>query len=148
VRRLGLEAFVRGYAESHALRLEDRWRFHSRHRDLPLPGVASHVLAPRDGAGALFVILADAAELRSQGVEVAWTSARPLAAMALVAELPPAALARLRAIDPPADLAVESSPADAVVWRPVPGNLALTTQGCDEFRAAAGDLLAQVGEHG
>jgi hypothetical protein len=106
------------------------------------------VLAPRDGAGALFVILADAAELRSQGVEVAWTSARPLAAMALVAELPPAALARLRAIDPPADLAVEISPADAVVWRPVPGILALTTQGCDEFRAAAGDLLAQVGEHG
>lgn len=147
VRRLGLEAFVRGYADSHAMRLEDRWRFHSRHRDLPLPGVADHVLAPRDGEGPLFVILGDAAELRSQGVEVAWASAQPMAAVALVAELPPAALARLEEVESPADLKFETSPSAAVVWRPVPGNLALTTRGCDEFRAAAAALIAQVGEH-
>jgi hypothetical protein len=148
VRRLGLEAFVRGYADSHALRLEDRWRFHSRHRDLPLPGVASHVLAPRDGEGPRFVILGDAAELRSQGVEVAWSSAQPMASMALVAELPPAALERLRGLEPPAGLHLETSPSTAVVWRPLAGNLALTTQGCDEFRTAAAALIAEVGEHG
>jgi hypothetical protein len=147
VRRLGLEAFVRGYADSHAMRLEDRWRFHSRHRDLPLPGVASHVLAPRAGKGGLFVILGDAAELRSKGVEVAWTSAQPMAATALVVELPPAELARLRELAPPADLQVETAAATAVVWRPIPGNLALTTRGCDEFLAAATALIAQVGEH-
>src|SRR5262249_21696848 len=45
VSRLGLEAFVAGYAESHALRARDRWEFHSRHRTLPLPGFAAHVLA-------------------------------------------------------------------------------------------------------
>ncbi|MBS1894534.1 MAG: hypothetical protein JST59_24800 [Actinobacteria bacterium] len=142
VRRLGLEAFVRGYADSHAMRLEDRWRFHSRHRDLPLPGIADHVLAPRAGEGPLFVILGDAAELRSQGVEVAWASAQPMAAVALVAELPPAALARLDDLEPPSGLQVETSPSAAVVWRRVPGNLALTTRGCDEFRAAAAALIA------
>jgi hypothetical protein len=129
------------------MRLEDRWRFHSRHRDLPLPGVASHVLAPRAGKGGLFVILGDAAELRSKGVEVAWTSAQPMAATALVVELPPAELARLRELAPPADLQVETAAATAVVWRPIPGNLALTTRGCDEFLAAATALIAQVGEH-
>lgn len=146
VRRLGLEAFVRGYADSHGMRLEDRWRFHSRHRDLPLPGVADHVLAPGDGKGGLFVILGDAAELRSQGAEVAWTSARPMAALALVVELPQEALERLRKLEAGEDLQVETSGTAAVIWRPIPGNLALTTRGCDEFRAAAAALLAQVGE--
>jgi hypothetical protein len=142
-RRLGLEAFVRGYAGSHGMTLADRWRFHSRHRDLPLPGVASHVLVS-GGDGDLFVILGDAAEMRSQGIEVAFASARPLAALALVAELPEPAIGRLRDAEHPEDLQVETEGTTAAIWRSIPGNLALTTKGCDEFRAAAGALLAEA----
>jgi hypothetical protein len=149
VRRLGLEAFMRGYADSRGLRLVDRRRFHSRHRDLPLPGVASHVLAGTipgtDGEG-LLVALGDAAELRSRGVEVAHTADRPLAALALVVELPSAAAAERLAAITDDDLRVERHGSTVAIWRPEPGNIVFTAAGFDRFGAACGELLAQVGE--
>jgi hypothetical protein len=147
VRRLGLEAFMRGYADSRGLRLEDRWRFHSRHRELPLPGTASHVMTGpipvTDRTGTL-VALGDAAELRSHGVEVAHTADRPLAALALVVELGSEAEAeRFAATE---DLQIERHGSTVAIWRPEPGNIMFGAAGFDRFRAACGELLAQVGE--
>jgi hypothetical protein len=165
VRRLGLEAFMRGYADSRGLRLEDRRRFHSRHRGLPLPGTASHVLAgpiPGTDREGLLVALGDAAELRSRGVEVAHTADRPLAALALVVELGTTAEAERLVAAPPLvpaspssgaassaePLHVERHGATVAIWRPEPGNITFSAPGFDRFRAACGELLAQVGEHG
>jgi|GEM_PF-2524500 len=156
VSRLALEAFMRGYASSRDLREEDRWRFHSSHRHLPLPGVASYVLAgtiPGTDRAGLFVTLGDAAELRSRGQEIAYTTDRPLAAMAVVAALgDPARAAALAALDLPPGLSVERDGATVAIWQPVTGSMLFTAAGFDAFRAAAGELLAsspaQVGEHG
>lgn len=146
VRRLGLEAFRREYAAAHGLHEEDRWRFHSRHRRLPLPGtVASVASGPLPGweGEASFLTLGDAAELRSRGIEVAFSSERPLAAIAVVAEVGGAERAReLGAGEPPAGLRVEADGATVAIWRPVAGNLAFSAREFDEFRAAAGVLLA------
>jgi hypothetical protein len=156
--RLALEAFLRSYADSRGLEQRDRWRFHSRYRELPLPGVASHVLAgPIPGAerDGLFLTLGDAAELRSRGEEVAYTADRPLAAMALVAELAdPAAAAALAGRALPEGLRVETAGTAVAIWRPVAGSMLFSAAGFDRFRAEAGELLApapllaQVGEHG
>ena len=146
VSRLGLEAFMRGYASSRGLREENRWRFHSRHRSLPLPGTAAHVLAgpiPGVDREGLFVTLGDAAELRSQGVEVAYTTDRPLAAIAVVAELgDPEQARRLAAGELPEGLRVEVDGATLAIWRPVLGSLLFTAKGFDELRAEAGHVLA------
>lgn len=146
VSRLGLERFLRGYAESRGLRLEDRWRFHSQHRDLPLPGTASHVMAgPIPGADfdVLFVTLGDAAELRSQGVEVAYTSEQPLAAIAVVADLgTPARVEALRKAPLPEGYRLESAGTTVAIWQPVAGNLLFEAAGFDRLREKAGHLLA------
>lgn len=140
--RLGLEAFVRGYAESRGLRPGDRWRFHARHRDLPLPGTASHVLdgpLPDDGIEVSFALLADDAEMRSHGSEIAYTSERALAALGVVAELTPEAIGRLR---PPEGFRLETGGAGVVLWRPYRGNLLFTAAELDAFRGAAGAAIA------
>lgn len=140
--RLGLEAFVRGYAESRSLRPGDRWRFHARHRGLPLPGTASHVLdgpLPERGIEASFALLADDAEMRSHGSEIAYTSERPLAALAIVAELTPEAIGRLR---PPEGLRLETEGATVALWRPYRGNLLFTAADLDRFRDEAGAAIA------
>lgn len=146
VSRLGLEAFLRGYAASRGLREENRWRFQSRHRNLPLPGTVAHVMAgpipeaERDGH---FLTLGDAAELRSQGVEVAYTTDRPLAAIAVVAELGDAERARrLAAAESPEELRVEVDGDTVAIWRPVLGSLLFNAAEFDAFRAEAGRLLA------
>jgi hypothetical protein len=155
--RLALEAFIAEYARSHGLREIDRWRFHSAHRHLPLPGVAAHVMAgpiPGTDLGGLFLTLGDAAELRSRGQEIAYTSDRPLAAMAVVAELEDEAdAARIASaaedLTPPEEsesLSLERSGATVAIWRPVQGSMLFTAKGFDAFRAEAGALLAQVGE--
>jgi hypothetical protein len=148
VRRLGLEAFMRGYAESRGLRLEDRWRFHSRHRGLPLPGTAAHVMTgplPGTDRAASLVALGDAAELRSRGVEVAHAADRPLAALALVVGLDSDAEAE--GLEGSEELRVERDGATVAIWRPEPGNIMFSAAGFDRFRTACADLLAQVGEH-
>jgi len=146
VSRLGLERFLRGYAESHGLRMRDRWRFHSRHRDLPLPGTASHVMEgpiPGTETEGFFVTLGDAAELRSQGAEVAYTSERPLAAIAVVADLgSPARVEALRGASLPEGYRLESAGTKVAIWQPVAGNLLFEASAFDRFRAKAGELLA------
>jgi len=148
VRRLGLEAFMRGYAESRGLRREDRWRFHSRHRELPLPGTVAHAMTgpiPGTDREGTLVALGDAAELRSCGVEVAHAADRPLAALALVVELDSEAEAERLAVA--GDLHIERNGATVAIWRPEPGNIMFGAAGFDRFRTACGELLAQVGEH-
>jgi hypothetical protein len=150
VSRLGLEAFVAGYAESRSLRPRDRWEFHSRHRTLPLPGIAAHVLAgpvPGTELDGELVMLGDAAELRSRGEEIAFAADRPLAALALVADLDQPDTGRLAELDLPEAYRVESDGQTVAIWRPIAGNLLHTAAGLDEFRTRAGALLAQVGEH-
>jgi hypothetical protein len=151
VSRLGLEAFVSGYAESRSMQPRDRWEFHSRHRTLPLPGFAGHVLAgpiPGTELDSFLVMLGDAAELRSRGQEIAYTSDRPLAALALVTDLSgPADPERLAALELPETFRVEADGDSVAIWKPMAGNLVHTAAGLDEFHARAGALLAQVGEH-
>ena len=151
VSRLGLEAFVAGYAESRSLQPRDRWEFHSRHRTLPLQGFAGHVLAgpiPGTELDGHLVMLGDAAELRSRGVEIAFSADHPLAALALVADLGAAADAdRLAGLELPEGYNVEADGTSVAIWKPIAGNLLHTTAGLDEFRARAGALLAEVGEH-
>jgi hypothetical protein len=60
--RYGQEAFVREYARSRGLALEDGRRFHARNVRLPLPGIADHALKGRLGARKLeaeLVLLSD-----------------------------------------------------------------------------------------
>jgi hypothetical protein len=152
VSRLGLEAFVAGYAESRSLQPRDRWEFHSRHRTLPLPGFAGHVLSgpiPGTELDGCLVMLGDAAELRSRGVEIAYVSDRPLAALALVADLSePADADRVAELELPAGYQVETDGPTVAIWKPIAGNLIHTAAGIDEFRTRCGELFAQVGEHG
>ncbi|HVO54247.1 MAG TPA: hypothetical protein VMT37_07530 [Solirubrobacterales bacterium] len=157
--RLALEAFIAEYARSHGLREVDRWRFHSDHRHLPLPGVAAHVMAgpiPGSALGGYFLTLGDAAELRSRGREIAYTTDRPLAAIAVVAELDDeAAAGRVASAaedfpspGPGKGFSLERDGATVAIWRPVRGSMLFTANGFDAFRAEAGELLAQVGEDG
>jgi hypothetical protein len=133
---------VREYAQARSLELRDRWRFHSEHRGLPLPGFADHVLAPRHDDGRLYAMLGDAAELRTEGREIAYTADRPLAADALVAELGAAPTPeRLAALELPDGYRVEWGGSQVAVWRPVRGNLLRSASSCDEFRAKAGEAL-------
>lgn len=149
VQRVGLEAFVREYARSRGLRLENRWSFHAAHRGLPVPGFADHVLAGElPGTGGLvgrFLMLGDAAELRTLGQEVAITSARPLASSALLVEaahdLP---LDAGRGVDVPEEYTLSVRDREILVWRPVQGNLIRTAEGSDRFCEVAGKVVRAV----
>jgi hypothetical protein len=149
VQRVALEAWVRGYAKSRRLQLVDRWRWHSDHRSLPLPGFADHVLAgeiaPDTGIDGWFAMLGDAAEMRSAGQEIAYISDRPLASSALVVrfEAAPSDEA-LAAVKLPDNYRIEHAGNEVVVWLPVQGNLVRTSKGSDSFRKKAGAVLAQL----
>jgi len=148
VSRVGLEAFVREYARSRGLKLRDRWRFHSQHRTLPLPGFADHILAgeiPGADVEGLFVMFADDAEMRSLGIEVAITSDRPLASNALVVDLAtPLEKKAIAETKLPDEYRLECSESQLVVWRPIQGNLLRTAEGSDRFRARAGEIVRQL----
>jgi hypothetical protein len=148
IQRVSLEAWVRGYAKARKLELVDRWRWHSDHRALPLPGFADHVLAgeiPGTNATGWFAMLGDAAELRSVGQEIAYVSDRPLASSALVIRLerPPTDDA-IKALTLPENYAIERAGNEVCVWLPVQGNLIRTTKGSDNFRRKAGAVLAEL----
>jgi hypothetical protein len=149
VQRVGLEAFVREYARSRGLQLEDRWAFHSEMRGVPLPGVADHVLAgtlPGSGVEGRFVMLADAPEMRSRGQEIALTTDRPLAANAIQIRLAtelPENVAESRAQLPDGyRLAVANR--RLLVWRPIQGNLLRTAEGSDGFCAKGGEVAKRI----
>ncbi len=148
VSRVGLESFVREYARSRGLEVRDRWRFHSKHRTLPLPGFADHVLAgeiPGADVEGLFVMFSDSAEMRSLGIEVAVTADRPLASNALVVDLPaPLDEQTIAAADLPDEWKMECSESQLVVWRSIAGNLMRTADGLDRFRARAGEVVRRL----
>jgi hypothetical protein len=148
VSRVALEAFVREYARSRYLKLRDRWRFHSDHRALPLPGFADHVLAgeiPGADVEGLFVMFSDDAEMRSLGMEVAAVADRPAAANALVVDLHvPLTAEAIAAVEVPEGYRLEHSRSQLVLWRPVTGNLLRTADGSDRFRARAGDVVRKL----
>jgi hypothetical protein len=148
VQRVALEAWVRGYARSRGLELVDRWRWHSDHRALPLPGFADHVLAgeiPGTNATGWFAMLGDAAELRSTGQEIAYASDRPLASSALVMRLErPPSEDELRALKLPENYSLEHAGDEVCVWLAVQGNLMRTSKGSDNFRRKAGAALAEL----
>jgi hypothetical protein len=149
VQRVALEAWVRGYAKTRKLELVDRWRWHSDHRALPLPGFADHVLAgeiaPDTRIDGWFAMLGDAAEMRSTGQDIAYVSDRPLASSALVVrfEAAPSAEA-IAALVLPDEYRIEHAGNEVVVWLPVQGNLLRTSKGSDKFRKTAGALIVQL----
>lgn len=148
VSRLGLERFLREYARSHDLEMGDRWRFHARNRDLPLPGTAAHVMAgavPGTELDGEFVTFGDAAELRSRGTEIAYASERPLASIATVVDLgDPTRVEALRRAELPQGLHLETAGTRVAIWQPVQGNLLFDAAGFDRFREQSGQLLAQA----
>ena len=148
VSRAGLEAFVREYARSRGFELLDRWAFHAEHRKIPFPGFADHVLFGRHrqlDRDVHFVLLADAGDLRSRGMEVAYTAERPYASNALLVRLDEEVPERrLRDLDLPEGYRVETAGADVLVWKEIPGNLARTAAGSDRFLAAAGAVIAEL----
>jgi hypothetical protein len=150
VSRLGLERFLREYARSRDLQPQDRWRFHARNRELPLPGVAAHVMdgeIPGTELHGQFVTLGDAAELRSKGTEIAYTSDRPLASIATVVDLGDLALVEaLRRVELPQGYKLESAGTKVVIWLPIQGSLLFEAAGFDRFRERSGQLLAQARE--
>jgi hypothetical protein len=147
VSRVGLEAWTRGYAQSRGLTIENRWRFHARHRELPMPGFADHVLEGRiphgDGERGRLLFLGDAAELRATGQEIAFLSDRPLAATALLIDadrdVPPVNGGQL-----PDDYRAEVRGSQLLVWRPVPGNLIRTSAGTDRFCQRAAGIAREL----
>ncbi len=149
VSRVGLEAWVREYAKSRGLKLENRWSFHADHRHLTWPGFADHVLAGRlpgaDGMEGRFIMLGNAAEMRSQGVEIAYFSERPMASSAVLVradrELPESAG---QGIELPEDYGLELRGRDVLVWRPIQGNLLRTSAGSDRFCASASAVVERV----
>ena len=147
IQRVALEAWVRGYAQSHKLELVDRWRWHSDHRALPLPGFADHVLAgpiaPDSPVEGWFAMLGDAAEMRSTGQEIAYVSDRPLASSALVVRLekPPTDEA-VKALKLPENYSIEHVGNEVCVWLPIQGNLIRTSKGSDSFRRKAAAVVA------
>ncbi len=149
VQRVGEEAFVREYARSRGLRLENRWAFHSEMRSFPMPGVADHVLAgrlPGTGVEGRFVMFADAAEMRSRGQELALTTDRPLAANAILVrlrdELSEATAEAVAAL--PDHYRMEISGRDLLVWRPIQGSLIRTAEGSDNFCAKANGVATRI----
>ena len=143
--RLGLEAWARGYATSRGLALEDRWRFHGQHKNLPMPGFSDHVLSGSIPGSAdtrgWVLLLGNAAEMRARGQEIAFMSDRPLAASAILVEaegdLPP----RAGEVDLPDEYGIEIRGRQILVWRPIQGNLLRTSAGTDRFCQRAGEVV-------
>jgi hypothetical protein len=149
---VGINAFNREYARSRGLARQKKFAFHHENRDLPVPGFADSVQAgpvPGTDHSGLFVMLADSPELRASGrhtMGAADPQGRPLSYDALVVELTEAPTPeRIRELDLPPDFRVDAYGGNkVVVWRPIAGNMARTSAGCDEFRATAGRVIAAL----
>ena len=148
---VGINSFNREYASSRGLVRQKKFAFHHENRDLPVPGFADSVQAgpvPGTSHSGLYVMLADSPELRASGRHTMAGDAqgRPLSYDALVVELAGRPTSeRFRALDLPPDLRIDAyGGSKVVVWRPIPGNMTRTAEGCDEFRATAGRLIAAL----
>jgi hypothetical protein len=148
VSRVGLEAWTREFAREHGLELRDRWRFHADHRHLAMPGFADHVFADRLGdtqTEALLVFFGDAAELRSEGEEIMYIADRPLASSAYVVRVhhPPSA-EELAKVKLPDEYRADVGGEDLIVYRPIAGNLIRTSEGTDNFRKHAAEVIRGI----
>ena len=93
------------------------------------------------------MLFEDAAELRAQGIDMAYTTDRPLASNALVVELPrPPAPGAVEKLELGPEEHAELAGSQLTTWRPIQGNLVRTAAGSDRFRARAGELMRQVME--
>ncbi|HEX6116713.1 MAG TPA: hypothetical protein VFY99_06395 [Solirubrobacterales bacterium] len=144
--RLGVEAFAVEFARSHGFELEDRYEFHARLAQVPLPGRAQHAMRGTlpSGIPATLAFCDDAAEMFSHGQRIAYMANRPLASDVIVAELGPT---RPDAGDGlgagvPEGLEAELHGDTLVVWRPVPGNLDRKLTDVEAFIATADALVA------
>jgi hypothetical protein len=86
----------------------------------------------------------NAAEMRSRGEEMAWTTDRPLAASGLMVPLPRPPRGDAAAVDLPEECRLEGRDRHALVWRPIQGNLLRTAEGSDRFCAKAGQLIQEL----
>jgi hypothetical protein len=149
MQRVAEEAFVREYARSRALALQNRWAFHSEMRRLAMPGLADHVLLgrlPGSGIDGRFVMFGDAPEMRSRGQEMAFSSDHPLAANAILVRAG-RELTRDRAesvAQLPDQYRLEVNGRDLLVWRPIQGNMIRTAAGSDNFCTKAGEVVRRV----
>ena len=149
---VGINAFNREYARSRGLARQKKFAFHHENRDLPVPGFADSVQAgpvPETNHNGLFVMLADSPELRASGrhtMGAADAQGRSLSYDALVVELTrPPTPERFGELKLPPDFRVDAYGGNkVVVWRPIAGNMTRTSAGCDEFRGAAGGLIAAL----
>ena len=125
--RLGVEAFAIEFARGHDFRLEDRYAFHARNAQLPLPGRANHVMRGHlpSGLPCTLAFCDDAAEMFSHGQRIAIMTDRPLASDVVVAELEgrESKVAERLEGDLPEGVKAELHGATLVAWRPVLGNL-------------------------
>ena len=144
--RLGIEAFAMEFARSHGYELEDRYEFHARFAQVPLPGRAQHVMrgALPSGVPATLAFCDDAAEMFSQGQQIAYMSDRPLASDVIVTELAstrPGAADGLSA-EVPEGIKAELHGNTLVVWRALMGNLDRKATDVDAFIAKADGIVA------
>ncbi len=143
--RLGLEAFSIEFARSHGFELEDRYAFHGRYPELPLPGRAHHAMRGRLPSGGAFTLAFcdDTAEMFSHGKRVYLSTDRPLAADVIVAELGVSAGDRSLA-EPPPGLQAELHDDTLVVWRHLAGNMNRDRAGLDAFIAQADPFVGSM----
>ncbi|UJA20368.1 hypothetical protein HJD18_09205 [Thermoleophilia bacterium SCSIO 60948] len=140
---LGAHAFMREYARSRGLERIDPARFHHDHRALPLPGRAECALA-EPGGRRIFVMLSDAPELRASGAGSIDPSDRPFARDVMVAPLDSPAT-RTADLELPDGWRVDAyEPANVAISRPLAGNTLRSLDGCDGFRAKAGELIDRL----
>ena len=94
----------------------------------------------------LFVMFGDAAEMRSEGVEVA-LHRRSAARLQRAGRRPATGRwrrERAERAELPADYRLETSATQLIVWRPIAGNLVRTAEGSDRFRARAGEVVRRL----
>jgi hypothetical protein len=144
--RLAIEAYAIEFAKSHGFELEDRYEFHARLAQVPLPGRAQHAMRGNlpSGQPATLAFCDDVAEMFSHGKRIAMTTGRPLASDVVVAELAstrPGAKEGLTA-DVPEGLTAELHGNTLVVWRPVLANMERRTPDLEAFIAKADGIVA------
>jgi hypothetical protein len=138
--RLGLEAFMIEYARSHGYELQDRYEFHARNPDLPVPGRAHHAMKGRLPSGRDFTLVFcdDTAEMFSHGQKVYVAGGRALSNDVAIVEVGADHEAVERRIaELPEGLRAEVHDGTLLVIRPRGGNMDRDIAGLEKFVADA-----------
>jgi hypothetical protein len=139
--RLAVEAFALEFAKSHGYEMEDRYEFHARYAQVPLPGRAQHVMRGTlpSGQPATLAFCDDVAEMFSHGQRIARTTGRMLATDVIVADLDstrPGVGDGLSA-EVPEGVEAQLHGNTLVVWRPVLANFERRVPDIEAFIANA-----------